>query len=114
MALPLPHSKEAKWPVKLCSRQRRPGRHRRTAKRSKLRGWCRRGPRTHSIRSPGWVHAGAQLAFKGRDYGALVSDALPVDQVKSVLEGPSLYLTVTFAAVPVQDVAVNGPVCGVD
>lgn len=60
------------------------------------------------------MHAGAQLGFKNRDYGALVSNAFPVDQVKSALEGPSLYLTITFAAVPVQDVAVYGPVCGVD
>jgi hypothetical protein len=59
-------------------------------------------------------HARAQLGLKGRHRGALVANACPVDKVKPALERPSLYLAVTFAAVPVQDVAVNGSVCGVD
>jgi hypothetical protein len=60
------------------------------------------------------VSSGLQLGLKGGGNGALVPNTFPVDQVKPALEGPSLHLTVTFAAVPVQDVAVYGSVCGVD
>jgi hypothetical protein len=35
-------------------------------------------------------------------------------RAKPALEGLSLQLAVTFAAVPVQDVAVHGAMCGVD
>jgi hypothetical protein len=35
-------------------------------------------------------------------------------RAKPALEGLSLQLAVTFAAVPVQDVAVHGAMCGID